>query len=339
MLTETLKIKIIKYLADYTNAEDWGFVGEKIESTDCNVYRLSSLYYPKDIALKIYHLDKTKKKFKHYSVVERYSKLLNKPESRYRVPKAIGFFPEDNCFLMEWVSGLSLKDKLWKNCFSKNNIQAYIKETCHWLKHYHQQAGLEMKLVDTSRYLSNIKEHGFNSDVNHNVIFKSGVETLTKFEKMIIGFEALHSDVHGDLNLSNIIIGDDHVTGIDIGGIKNLPVEDDLAQLLNYLCVNYFNMLTRFDIRKPQETWEIFNVVLDAYDYPKDNKSRDFFLFVFMYQMLYRWISISNIHNPGREKTLVFFFLGKWRLYNSALIVKELTKLINQKFLDFKNAA
>ena len=163
---------------------------------------------------------------------------------------------------MEWVKGESLKDTLWKNCFSKSSLQKYIRETSCWLKQYHLHAGLDLQVVDTTLYLSNLKSHIELSNaedlLNKNSVFQSGFQALSNFESLFVGFKTNHTDLHGDLNLSNFIVGDDFITGIDIGGIDRLPIENDLAQLLNYICVNYFNMLTRFDIKQPQDTWEIF---------------------------------------------------------------------------------
>jgi len=339
MLANNLKIKVIDYLTTETNAKQWKVLGSGIESNDSIVYRLSSCDYHLDFALKVYHTEKSVKITQHYQSIERFAKSLNVNNSKLRVPEPLYLFLDEKCFLMEWVDGDSLKDTLWKNCFSKKQLQIHIRDAYLWLKYYHQNANLEFKAVDTSRYLSNLKNHIENSNaedlLDNNHIFKSAFVTLINFEKSFNKIKSYHADLHGDLNLANFIINQNSIFGIDIGGKESLPVEDDLAQMLNYICVNYFNMLTRFDIHKSQDTWEIFNVALDAYDYPKDQESRDFFLFVFLYQMLYRWVSIRKTHRLGKEKTIIFFSLGKWRLYNSSIIVKSLTKLINTKYLDY----
>ncbi len=338
MLTESVKQKIIEYLASQTNVQEWNFVGNKIESTDCYVYRLSSPFYLKDIAVKIYHSDKTLKINKHYSAIKRFSVFLNKPKSKYRVPEPYGLISDNHMFLMEWIEGETLKNKLWRNCFSKVNLQRFIKDAFIWLKCFHKHANPIIKKVDINSYTKNIELHSQLSSISNGClddpIFITGVEILNRFSQQFFDYETMHVDIHGDLNLSNIIINENHITGIDISAYKSEPIEHDITQMLNYICVNYFNMLTRFDIHKPQDTWEIFNVALDAYEYPKEKKSRDFLLFVFLYQMLYRWISIRKTHSLGKEKTLTFFFLGKWRLYNSSVIVKSLTKMINEKYLD-----
>lgn len=338
MLAETLKNKVIDYLRTETKIEQWNILGSGIEANDSVVYRLSSPDYHQDYALKVYHFDKSTKIHPHYKSIKRFADLLNLNDSKYRVPEPIFLFSDESCFLMEWITGHSLKDTLWQHCFNKTQLQIHIKKAYCWLKHYHENANLELRTVDTYRYLTNIKNHIVTSDaedlLHTNNIFKSAHETLINFEKKFIDIQAYHADLHGDLNLANFIVNDKNFVGFDIGGNDCLPIEDDLAQMLNYICVNYFNMLTRFDIHKPQDTWEIFNVALDAYEYPKEKKSRDFLLFVFLYQMLYRWISIRKTHSLGKEKTLTFFFLGKWRLYNSSVIVKSLTKMINEKYLD-----
>jgi len=335
MLSNRLKNKIIDYLKNEIFIDQWDIVGTGIESNDSIVYKFVCKNYPKAFALKHYHSGKANKIMPHYLALDRFSKLMNKRNSSYRVSEPVFVFLDDDCFLMEWIEGVSLKDTLWKHCFNKKKLQAHIYEASFWLQMYHQSADTKFKPVDTYRYLNNLQNH-MSASNNENyflseTVFSDAKETLINFQNKIGDVEAINADLHGDLNLANLIVTENCITGIDIGATDHLPVEDDLAQLLNYICVNYFNMLTRFDIKKPQDTWEIFNVVLDAYGYPKDNKNRDFFLYVFMYQMLYRWISIKNTHELGKEKNLTFYLLGKWRLYNSKVIVKNLSKVINKK--------
>ncbi len=335
MLSNELKNKIIDYLKNEIYIDQWDIVGPGIESNDSVVYKFACKNHSKAYALKRYHPEKTNKIMPHYSALERFAKLLNKSDSNYRVSAPVFVFLEDHCFLMEWVEGHSLKDTLWKHCFNKNKLQTHITAASLWLHTYHQSADMKLKSVDTNRYLNNLQNH-INASNNESyflseTVFSDAKETLINFQNKIGDVEAIHADLHGDLNLANLIVNENCITGIDISATDHLPVEDDLAQMLNYICVNYFNMLTRFDIQKPQNTWEIFNVVLDAYGYPKETKSRDFFLYVFMYQMLYRWVSIKNTHEHGKEKNLTFYLLGKWRLYNSKVIVENLNKVINLK--------
>lgn len=338
MLNESLKTRIIDHLVIYTGSEGWEFIGTKIDSTDCMVYRLSSPSYSKDIALKLYHKDKSSKKEPHYSAIQRFSTQLNLENLRYRTPEPYGLLRDDDCFLMEWVTGKSIEDLLWKNFLSKDRQQSLIVDAFTWLNHFHNQPNSCLKAVDIELYIDNIKSQFERLKVEElstdNPVFKAGFDSLVSYSSQFFGYETQHADIHGDLNLSNLLIDEEHVTGIDIGATEFAPVENDLTLTLNYICITYLNMLTRFDLRKSVSTWEIFNVALDAYKYPKDKKSRDFFLFVFLYQMLRRWLVGYYLQKTSArhdKKTLPIVLLEKWRLRNTEIIVKGLIRAINER--------
>ncbi len=340
MLDETLKTKIIKHLVDSTGAESWSLVGDEIKSTDCFVYRLSSPNYPEDIALKLYHQDKSSKKEPHYAAIKRFSSSLNMHNTKYKVPKPYGFFEDENCFLMEWATGEDIETLLWKNVASKKHQQSLIIDAYSWLKHFHSEANPSIRKVDIEFYATNITLQSQSLKMqelsDNNAIFKAGFKTLVSFSQQFTDYETRHADIHGDLNLSNIIMDEHHVTGIDIGAMNFAPIEHDMTLMLNYICITYINMLTRFDMRKPVSTWEIFNVALDAYGYSKEKKARDFFVFVFLYQMLRRWVSGYYLQKTSvrhENKTLAITLLEKWRLHNSSVIVKALTRVINERLL------
>ncbi len=344
MLPELLKTKIINHLIDQTSASNWSVTYPGIRSTDCTVYRLSSSDYTKEYALKVYHPDKGSKLALQYSTNIRFADLLNTTNAQYRVPELAGLFSDDDCFLMEWVTGKDLDTLLWKNFWHKGKMQKHINDAYQWMNHYHKHANLNLKQVDIMRYASIIESHSKQLDLqefcNNNPIFKAGFETLNAVAHQFNDYETLHADIHGDLNLSNIILADSHVTGIDIGATENAPIEDDMTLLLIYICAEYFNMLTRFDMRKPLETWEIFNVALDAYQYPRDKKARQFFLFVFLFQTLRRWMAWYYFHNKSSDdmsknesRPAYIVMLEKWRLRNCAIIVKELTKVMDEQLM------
>ncbi|GAA0414904.1 hypothetical protein GCM10009133_24140 [Cocleimonas flava] len=335
MITETLKNKIISYLREKTKAQDWEINHPEINSTEAIVYRFSSKDFPKDVALKVYRNDQSPRSRHHFAAIERFSLAINIDNGKYRVPEPYGFFQDDNCFLMEWISGKNLREILWENCLRKGPIQNNIKVGFQWLRYYHENANLKLSIVDNLRYSTNIESHCEKLHTEElckkNPIFIAGFKALNRYANCFYDYKVLHADLHGDLNLSNIIINENHVVGIDIGGANSAPIADDMAQMLNYICINYFNMLTKADMRKSPDLWEIFNLVLDAYKYPKEQKARDFFLFVFLYQMLHRWISVYDFHKSGSNYSNLVKLLGKWRLRNSAVIVEGLTKVVNNK--------
>lgn len=340
MLSELIKTKVFEHLKVRTKTDNWNIIFPEIDSIEAIVYRLSSPDYHKDLALKVYHdrrVLSSSKGQSQYSAIERFYSANNDKNCRYRTPEPYGLFTEDGFYILEWVTGKNLRDILWRNCLHKKNLQKYIKEASAWVSSYHSQANLNIAEVDVSRYLQRINSSILSLEAQHfcsnNQIFQAGFETLKTYAEYFVGYETRHADIHGDLNLGNIIIDHNYITGIDIGSNVHAPIQNDLTQMLHYICINYFNMLTRSDMRKEMREWEIFNVTLNAYKYGNEPKEREFFLFVFLYQSLIGWVSVHHTHQNYKEHTQLFIILGKWRFYNSSMIVKSLTKVINDVYL------
>lgn len=337
MLNESIKTKVFEYLEVHTKAGDWSVIYPSIESRHSIVYHLSSPHYPSELALKVYSVKSLVRIKSQYNAIEKFYLSNSNDDCRYRMPKPYGLFEEDGFYIMEWVSGKALSEILWKNCFFKGQLQKNIRKSYKWLSHYHSSANLRIKKIDLLKYSksieANIKKRNSQNFFNNDLIFQAGFETLRAFENNFTGHETYHADLHGDLNLGNIIIDNNQTIGIDVGPGPHLPIQNDLAQMLTHICTNYFLMLPRSDMRDDVSKWEIFNVVLDAYGYPKDSKLLDFFLFVFLHQLLQRWVITEYFHRENEKHTRTYTLLGKWRIYNCSAIVEGLTKVINERYL------
>ena len=336
MLTEQIKSKVFEYLKDLTKTDDWDVINSGIEARQSVVYRLVSQQYPSELALKVYKTKSSAPIKLQYDSLENFH-LKNK-NKKFRIPKPYGLFKEDGFYIMEWVYGEPLSKILWKNCFFKGPLQKNILRSYEWLNNYHSHANLNIKEIDFSKYSRSIElsleKCGSQSFFNENPLFKHSFETLKAFESNFVGYETYHADLHGDLNLGNIIIDDNSVIGIDIGARLHLPVQNDIAQMLTHICTNYFLMLPRSAMREDISTWDIFNVVLDAYKYSDDKKARDFFLFVFLHQLIQRWITTHYYNKENKNSAFTYHVpLGKWRMYNCSVIIEGITKVINERYL------
>ena len=337
MLTESIKDKVLDYLKVYTKADDWSVIHPGIVSRHSIVYRCVSPCFSSDLALKVYSIKSPVRIKSQYNAIENFYNLNKGDNCKYRMPKPYGLFEVDGFYVMEWVPGKALSDILWKNCFFKGRLQKNIQKSYKWLKHYHSSANLRIKDIDFLKYSKSIESHikrrGSQDFFNDNLVFKAGFETLQAFAGNFIGYETYHANLHGDLNLGNIIINEKNIIGIDAGAGAHLPIQNDIAQMLTHICTNYFLMLPRSDMHDEMPKWEIFNVVLDAYNYSDDKKAREFFLFVFLHQLLQRWIATQYFHKKNENHTSTHFLLGKWRMYNCSVIVEGLTKVINERYL------
>jgi len=329
MLTDKIQKQTIQHLIDKTGYQNWALSGLKVTARQCSVYKLSCSDYPTDIALKIYHNKETSRQlYGQYLALERFSGSMNQQNSPYRTPKPYGCFTDQDCFLMEWISAPSLDNSLWRYFYHRSHQQVAIRKTYCWLKHYHQVADPTIQEVNLDHYheqlLRHIEQYNGQELLSTKPIFAEGLEIIKKYSSAFSGMKLNHADAHGDFTPTNILLGENNITAIDIGGGQKMPIENDMALMLNYITIDFPNMLTRRHMQKPTDTWTILNIVLDAYDYPKNKPQRSFFLFVFLYQTLRRWL-IINDRNIKKSR-----LLDRWRLRNSERIVEGLIKALSE---------
>ncbi len=323
MIPDDLCAQITQTLFEKTGVNDWKIAGDKIESRECVIYKVSSPQYPHDIAIKAYHDTQKNDAKTQYNVLERFSNSLNKKNNEYFVPTVFGNFPNEGLVLMEWVESPSLEKRLWRYCYSKKHVQSDIRRIYMWLKEFHSHSRLEKKPVNIDSYKQTLKKY-IESDredslLKQNQTFQLGKQCFDEVSEIHSGFKTLHANLHGDFTPSNILVDDHKITGIDIFGSQHFPVDNDIALQLSYIAIEYPNMLTRFDFKLPPSEWPLLKLILDSYVYPKEPKQLHFFLFVFLYQLLRRWIIISK-RNLKRPTPL----LDHWRLRNTQMIVKHL---------------
>lgn len=130
------------------------------------------------------------------------------------------------------------------------------------------------------------------------------MESLESILEQYQHFETLHAKNHGDFKPSSILTDDQKVTAIDLHATSLEPVANDMALMTSYIVIEYPNMLSRFHLKKPTTGWEIPMLAMEAYEYPKDEKQRNFFLLMFLYQLLRRWIVIEDRYKNQKKRLL-----------------------------------
>jgi len=331
MLSADLQQQIIQQLSEQTGVDDWVINGPVVEARECIVHKASSPVYPYAIAIKVYRDQKPRKNhaMPQYNALQRFSGLLNEAQHEYRVPAAYGSFPEQRTFLMEWVEAVSLERRLWRYCYHQNRQQQDMRRTFGWLKAFHQHADYEVKPANINRYPNRlqqfIEQHNGEFLLTENAVFRAGLECINTLADQFRGMDIAHARLHGDFTPSNILIGKEAVTAIDIAGAQLLPVAEDICLQLSYIAIGYPNMLTRGDMKKPPAQWPLLALILEAYGYPADHQQRFFVLYVFLYQLLRRWAVIDS-RNRARRTPM----LDKLRMRNSQMIVRGVSRTLEE---------
>jgi len=326
MINSDLRIKITKTLEKKTGVNNWSLSGPEIEARECVIYRATSSKFTFDIAIKVYRKIIKNNSILQHDILKKLNDTLNINNNENFVPKVFGSFPEHGTFLMEWVNSPPLERRLWRYFYSKKRVQNDINRTYKWLKSFHDITSVENKKVDIDFYTATLNEcirnHKMSVKLLENKVFQFGKLCFENYKNNYFNFKTAHALLHGDFTPSNILIDDTKVTGIDIFGNQNLPVANDISLQLSYIAIEYPNMLTRYDFTYPPEEWPLLKVVLEAYEYPKNQEQLKFLLFVFLYQLLRRWVIIFNRNHMNNS------ILDRWRLRNTEMIVNHLSSIL-----------
>lgn len=329
MISADLQQQILRQLSQQTGCDDWALSGTAIEARECVVQKVVSPAYPQAVAIKIYRDRKLRKNkiMPQYAALERFAPLLNTADSEFRIPQAYGSLPEQRVFLMEWIDAPALEERLWRYCYSQRTQQTDMRRTFSWLRVYHQHADLAILPVNSKRYPNRLQQllplHEGEELLADNEVFRNGIKLIRELAARFAGLETQQARLHGDFTPSNILLGADVVTAIDITGVQLLPVAEDLTLQLSYIAIGYPNMLTRLDFKHPPEAWPLLKVILEDYGYPQDEEQRYFLLYILLFQLLRRWLVIAH-RNQQRRTPL----LDRWRLRNSQMIVAGVSRAL-----------
>ncbi len=296
MLPVTVQNKVKQVLNQSTGLNDWQFTDFILHTRESTFYQVQHPKYGHPIGIKQYH--KKGSVGSRYQSMQYYHDRMNGKSEKYRVPIVYGYLEDDNLTMMEWVSAPTLRRQLWKNFYKKNTQQAYLKHSLQWLKRFHQQTAPDYKPVDARNYVDTLKSlmsayQGYGQQLqNGNTHFCKAVDCMYLKSEKLQGLNVLQAGIHGDFSIPNVLATRDEVIGIDFWTRQELPVAEDIAQMLAAVAMTYPNMITAGDMKsaQPYDRWPLVKLFLGAYQYPTEPQQRQFFLYVFLCKLLQQWI-------------------------------------------------
>lgn len=159
-------------------------------------------------------------------------------------PKPLFVLPEIETYVMEFVEGELLMDKLRAaNYFASRQhfteLQQYFYQSGKWLKHFQESTGIRKagpeildEVIERCDQQFDLIEKGdggsLPSGLRHDVI-----QSLKEQQDHIAHNEVLVCGRHGDFGSWNIIAGAGKITVIDYLGYKEAPLAVDLLKMLS----------------------------------------------------------------------------------------------------------
>lgn len=170
-----------------------------------------------------------------------YPKFLN--IKGYGVPQPVLVIPEIETFVMEFVEGEMLVDRMRAvNYFASRKdferLQQDYFNCGQWLRHFQESTGIRSDgpaklegIIERCDQQLTLIEKKQNNNCPRNL--KSDVLMFVREQQRKLGDSDVHiSGRHGDFGAWNIITGNDGITVIDYLGFKDEPIEVDLLKMM-----------------------------------------------------------------------------------------------------------
>jgi hypothetical protein len=219
-----------------------------------------------------------------------------------RVPEVLAHDAVAMGMLMEMAPGVPVYDLL---CDTRNHA-AILRDTARWTAAFHGTGRVEKRPFRPHFMADHIGKIAAQVAAGTKKVadpeqFIDLAAALRSYAPQFDGKPGVSSDRHGDLHLSNILMGQGVAYGIDFHPPKTSPVQFDLARLL----VNYVDRFVSIDAIAPGEVVPppVLSAFFRGYDLvgPQDAG----LTFLTRVRLLTNWASL-----PGTREAMTILQLG-----------------------------
>lgn len=241
-----------------------------------------------------------------YETLQLLHQKMPKVNKDCAVARPLDYFSDLNAYVMESVSGDNLKTSLLRNnsIFQSGNgfqaLQSSIFKSALWLKTFHQITRSDTGTTfNASLFLDSIGE-----DFDYRLLrgFRFKVDTLNRLDRLFAKLSRLNGAYvmpcakwHWDYTPGHIYLENDRISVIDILGLDNAPIYEDIGHfLVAVTIVNNVPFYPFFDRKRAGGA--LCAHFLDAYLTGSDLKREEFYLFSKIYMLKY----------------LIFYFGGQY---------------------------
>lgn len=152
-------------------------------------------------------------------------------------PTPVAWDAATGAVLMGVCSGETLLDVLLQE--DPNRMADRLGLVLSWLAALHAGSLAYEKAFEGERFIANIERQSAARDIPEHGTFLACLAALKELSQDATGQKGPTAIGHGDLTLSNILIDEEHVSGIDFVNVNRVFMAKDLAVLLCDIRVNF----------------------------------------------------------------------------------------------------
>lgn len=247
-----------------------------------------------------------------YETLEHLHKKISERTSYFHIAKPIAFYEDLNGYVMESVGNRTFKRFLLKNNTKKiinrrKHELVSITEMCaKWLATFHDLTLSDQSLkFDINDYVNSVCNDEFDYRLLNSFGFSKNIvkridQLFRSLSKMDLKYEMPCAKWHWDFTPAHVYLDHGRISVIDIAGIENMPIYDDIGHFLASMStVNNMPYYPFFDYTYVRE--KLCDIFIDAYQKEADYEKVQFQLFV----------------NIFRLKKLIIWFFAQYKRMSS----------------------
>jgi aminoglycoside phosphotransferase (APT) family kinase protein len=287
----------------------WHIDGPIGKGRKCEIFKLTNDQQTHTLALKLYRSDQVTGSGpeKQFAALHRFTNDAT-PKLNVAMPRAHAFWPELNAILMDWIDAPRLRTVLWRNLLSQKTRNTSVIKAAQWLRHFHDTSETGSKAINAHALLAILNKRIEKSDAGQNLmatapLFRKCLEKLHQLsdDPRLI---APHATLHGDFTPTNILMDGEQPIGIDIWGVRNGPIYEDIARMLTYLAIDSPFVLDQRPFHDGKQISRLFSLFLEGYGQDLITAESPALWYILLYQQLRRWIVFEDKarSKPSRVK-------------------------------------
>ena len=263
------------------------------------------------------------------------------------VPRPLDYFPDLHAYAMESVGTKNLREYLLKNNSrlrgddSINELLDLVSGSANWLRAFHKIT-MSVKSIKFN-YEAFIKSFVEEFDYRSLSNFRFPKSTVDRLEDTIKSLSSLNgvfdmpcAKWHWDYTPGHIFIDNNKISVIDILGLDNTPIYEDIGHFLSALTsINNLPFYLFFDFKRAKD--RLCNQFINTYFHDTGYQKDEFVLLSNIYRLKYLIIYFSGQYKMISQKLhplagSAFANLRLVRLFNEPILqaIDEITKRIKK---------
>lgn len=314
---------------------------QHISAASMHLFQGRSSRLNSQLAIKVLDL-RSKRQDQQFDAEVRVLKTLNKNREAGSVKLTPTFYMSNKrrgFIVMDWVSGVSLKQRLIIDTMLPSLQRANCFKAGQWIANFHANMGIERRPTNASERFRDLKDQisvisvSARRQIETDKVFKNYLEMLSNQVEQFAGLKVLWSLQHGDCTASNLIVSrnDQSIIGLDFGqSQKRGPVMLDVALFIyrtdKLLYQDYLGHRSHY-----KKSLELIDEVMTGYEDVAGKQNRQWLTWCLLLRELERWVNLCYKRAKIASSNLFARLMIDQKIRRSRLFCRVILRIMNDE--------